>query len=297
MTDLIQVNEEIYYIAHDANYGVVLTGDDTCAVIDTGMDDDSAQLILAALDVKGLKLGAIINTHSHADHYGGNNYLVKETGCKVYAPALEAAIMQNPSLEPFYIYGADAPEELKQPFMMAKVSPVDELLKEPGLQIGNKKFAVISLKGHSPNQMGVMTEGVFFCSDALFSLKAWQRLILIYTVNVGEMIKSIERVKKVPARTFIPSHAVPTADITDLADLNIARIQSLADDILHIVREPATVDTILWEVNDKYHVEVTSLQQYYLCLNTLKAYLSYLLEEDLINYKFDANRLLWRTVE
>jgi len=297
MPELIQVNEDIYYLSDHQNYGIIKTAGNECAVVDTGMDDDSAQLILAALEAEKLKLSVVINTHSHADHYGGNNYLVKKTGCKVYAPAFEAAIMTNPSLEPFYIYGAEAPQELKQPFMMAKRSPVDKLLEEPSMVIRDKEFKVIPPPGHSPNQMGVIVDDVFFCGDSVFSLSAWNKLILIYMVNVGEMTKSIERLKRVAAKSFVPSHVTPTGDIIELADANLTKIQERVDDILHVLQVPAQTATVLWELCKKHGLAVTTLQQYYLCMDTLKAYLSFLLGEGLVTYDFDANRLMWRAVE
>ncbi len=297
MPELVQVNEDVYYLSDHQNYGVIKTGGGECAVVDTGMDDDSAQMILAALEAEKLKLSVIINTHSHADHYGGNNYLVKTTGCKVYAPSFEAAIMTNPSLEPFYIYGAEAPQELRQPFMMAQRSPVDMLLEEPSVVIGDKEFKVVPLPGHSPNHTGVIVDDVFFCGDSVFSPDAWNKLILIYMVNVGEMTKSIEKLSRVGAKSFVPSHVTPTGDITELADVNLTKIQDRVDDILHILQVPAQTAAILWEICKKHGLAVTTLQQYYLCMDTLKAYLSFLLGEGLVTYDFDAGRLMWRAVE
>jgi len=296
MPELTQVNKNVYYLADHLNFGVVKVGDREAVVIDTGIGDDSAQMILAALEAEGLDLAAIINTHSHADHYGGNNYLVRKTGCKVYAPPIEAAIMNNPSLEPLYIYGANAPAELKQPFLMGKVSPVDVLLDKPGVTIGSKEFEIIPLKGHSPNQIGVFVDDVFFCGDSVFSKGAWQSLVLVYAVNIKETIQSIELLRKYGAKSFVPSHAAPTGDIEALAYYNLKSIQVLARGILDIVGTPAEVDTILWEINKKHGLAMKSLQQYYLCINTLKAYLTYLLEEELITFEFEANRLMWKSI-
>ncbi|MCL6471763.1 MAG: MBL fold metallo-hydrolase [Firmicutes bacterium] len=298
MPELIQIKENIYYLtdSHHTNIGIVEIGDNRTVAVDSGMNDADGQMILAALESKGLGLAAIINTHSHADHYGGNNYLVGETACKVYAPPIEAAIMANPSLESFYLYGAYPPAELRQPFLMAKVSPVDVLLDEPAVKIGDMTFDIVTLKGHSPNQIGVVVDGVFFCSDSVFSSRAWERLVLVYAMDIGETIKSIEKLKKVQAESFVPSHDVPTGDITELVDLNLAWVQSIIDSLLKIIRMPNDTATILREICDKYGLKIRNLQQYYLCLDTLKAYLSFLLEKGLATYEFAANRLIWRSV-
>ena len=219
MPELVQVAEDIYYLEDEINHGIIHIGGRKCVVIDSGLLDDNAMTILAALEAAGLELHTIINTHSHADHYGGNDYLVGKTGCKVCAPSFEAAIMQNPTLESLYIFGASPPSELTQPFLLAKKSPVDTILDEGNIVIGEKELKIISLKGHSPNQIGIMVDDVLFCADSLFSLDAWRKFLLVYAVNIGDMIDSIETVKKSGARSFIPSHAAPTGDIIELAEV------------------------------------------------------------------------------
>ncbi|HEY3374592.1 MAG TPA: MBL fold metallo-hydrolase [Candidatus Aquicultor sp.] len=297
MPELVQVNEDVYYLSNHQNYGVIRVGDGECLVIDTGVGDKQAQMILAALAAEKLRPVAILNTHSHADHYGGNSYIVKQTGCKVYAPPVEAAIMTNPSLEPFYIYGANPPQELTQRILMGTKSPVDELLETPEVTIGAKQVKVVPLDGHSPNQMGVIIDDVFFCGDSVFSQQAWERFVLVYAVDIGRMMKSIERLGTVGAKSFVPSHATPTGDISELATFNATRIQALTDDIAHILTVPAEATTVLQEICMRYGLAIRSLQQYYLSLNTVKAYLSYLYEQTVITYELDSSRLLWRTLE
>src|SRR5918911_4068818 len=92
------------YIPGSNNLGVVTTGDGGAIAIDTGLDKDTGRLIRKALDEARLILRAIINTHHHADHIGGNDYLVRNLpGVEVYAPRLEAALIENPLLEPLYL--------------------------------------------------------------------------------------------------------------------------------------------------------------------------------------------------
>ncbi len=49
-----------------------------------------------------------MNTHSNADHIGGNRYLQGQTGCKVYSGGIEAAFTKYPVLEPSFIYDVGA---------------------------------------------------------------------------------------------------------------------------------------------------------------------------------------------
>ena len=93
------ITEQVAFIPGAVNVGVIKSGAEA-AVIDTGLDKDSGRAIRKALEDEGLALKAIVNTHSHADHFGGNDYLTRNLGAEVYAPEVEAGIIQNPILEP-----------------------------------------------------------------------------------------------------------------------------------------------------------------------------------------------------
>lgn len=292
---LIEVCEDVYYISDHQNYGVLRVGARECVVVDTGLGKESAQLIMAALGAKDLKPIGIINTHSHADHYGGNCYIVDETGCKVYAPPVEAAIIENPILEPFYIYGANPPHDLMKRFLMGTQCRVDVVLDGPEVRIGEKTIGLVPLDGHSPRQTGVLLNNALFCGDSVFSELAWDRLTLVYAADIGRMIKSIERLRVARATAFVPSHAEPTGDISELADLNLTRIQLLADDVLEILEAPGQISTVLAGICEKYGLTMKTLQQYYLSLDTVKAYITYLYEQDLLTYEIAGNKLFWRS--
>ncbi len=82
MYELIQVSERSYYIQSPAKIGLVrLDRQDVC-LIDSGNDKDAGRKVRRLLDANGWRLTAIYNTHSNADHIGGNRYLQGQTGRK-----------------------------------------------------------------------------------------------------------------------------------------------------------------------------------------------------------------------
>ena len=130
MFELVGITERCWYIESPAKIGLVrLDGENVC-LIDSGNDKDAGRKIRQHLDRNGWKLTAIYNTHSNADHIGGNQYLQRQTGCKVYAPGVEQAFTRAPILEPSFLYGGCPPKELRHKFLMAQGREVQSLVPE-----------------------------------------------------------------------------------------------------------------------------------------------------------------------
>lgn len=68
------------------NYSYALIKDQSVIMIDPSEPEASAQYFA---NNPHLKLTAILNTHSHIDHIGGNEILYKQWRCPIYGPALE----------------------------------------------------------------------------------------------------------------------------------------------------------------------------------------------------------------
>lgn len=81
MLELMQVSERCYYIQSPAKIGLVKLDDNNVCLIDSGNDKDTGRKVRRILDEHQWKLIAIYNTHSNADHIGGNKYLQSQTGC------------------------------------------------------------------------------------------------------------------------------------------------------------------------------------------------------------------------
>ena len=79
MYELIQLADSSYYIECPAKIGIYRINETEVAAIDSGSDKDAAKKVLRVLNENGWKLKAIYNTHSHADHIGGNKYLQDQT--------------------------------------------------------------------------------------------------------------------------------------------------------------------------------------------------------------------------
>ena len=98
-------------------------------LIDSGGDADAGRRILRECERLGVHLAGIINTHSNADHCGGNAFLQARTGCSVCATEVEAAFLQYPQLETSFLAGGYPQIALKNKFLMAPGSRATHILK------------------------------------------------------------------------------------------------------------------------------------------------------------------------
>lgn len=121
MYELNQVGEKSYYINCPAKIGVYLADDKNVYLIDSGNDKDAGRKVRKILDEKGWNLLGILNTHSNADHIGGNQYLQQQTGCKVYSSGIEKAFTEYPILEPSFLYGGYPCKTVKSFLLFLKI--------------------------------------------------------------------------------------------------------------------------------------------------------------------------------
>ena len=289
MYELIQAAEHTYYIESPAKIGLVQTGD-TVALIDSGSDKEAGRKVRQHLDARGLKLSAIYNTHSNADHIGGNQYLQRQTGCAVYAPGVEAAFTRDPILEPSFLYGGCPPKPLRHKFLLAQPSDVQVL--DPKAC----PLEVIPLPGHFFDMVGYRTEDdVVFLADCLSSRETLEKYRVSFVYDVAAYLDTLDRVAAMEAALFVPAHAAATEDIAPLARYNRDQVYAVAEDLLDLLAEPLVFEEVLRRLFQRYHLTM-DFQQYVLVGSTVKSYLTWLLDGGRVTAAFDDCRLLWQRV-
>ena len=290
MYELIQAAGDSWYIESPAKIGLVRTGAEEVCLIDSGSDKDAGKKVRRILEAQGWRLSAVFNTHSHADHIGGNRYLQTQTGCRIYAPGIECAFTRHPVLEPAFLYGGDPPAALRHKFLMAQESDARPLEKED-LPEG---WDCIPLPGHSFDMVGFRTpDDVVYLADCLSSEETLAKYQIGFLVDPGAYLRTLETVKEMHAAVFVPAHAAATADIAPLAQKNIDKVLEIADRITGLCREPSGFEQILKGLFDAFDLTMT-FEQYALAGSTVRSYITWLLETGRLQAEFDANRLLYR---
>lgn len=286
--ELVCVGEKTYYIKNPTNIGIYKADDENVYLIDSGNDKDAGKKILKLVGEQGWKVKGIINTHSNADHIGGNKVICDRTGCDVYAYNIEKAFTEYPILEPSFLYGGYPFKDLRNKFLMAKETNVINI--EEHLPEGLKYFV---LKGHFFDMIGIRTsDNVVFLGDALFSEETITKYHLFFIYDVRGFLNTLDYLQGIDAKLFIPSHCQATDDIKDLIERNRNKVNEILNRIYECCRNKVTFEDVLKYVFDTYSLAM-NVNQYVLLGSTVRSYLSYLCDEGRIFYEFEDNKMIW----
>lgn len=292
MYELFQAWGSSYYIQSPAKIGLVKRNDREVCLIDSGNDKDAGRRIRKLLDEKGWKLTAIYNTHANADHNGGNHYLQQQTGCKIYAPGIDCAVNRHPILEPAFLYGGFPPKEMRHKFLLAQESDTEYLAKDK-LPEG---MEYIPLPGHFFDMVGYRTaDDVVYLADCLSSRETLEKYQVAFVYDVAAYLETLEKVKAMEAKLFVPAHAEATEDIAPLAQYNIDKVMEIAGRMLEMCREPLMFEELLQKIFKTYALTL-NFEQYALVGSTVRSFLTWLKERGRMEAVFDDSRLLWRSL-
>ena len=157
------LNDNYIYLLHDPVSG------ETAAV-----DPAVAQPVLDVLEQKGWRLTAILNTHHHSDHVGGNLELKQKTGCTVIAPLSD----------------------------QHRIPGIDRAVVDGDvITLGKHSAKVLSTPGHTSGHVAYhfADDNTLFCGDTLFVMGCGR----LFEGTAEQMWHSLQKLKALPASTQI----------------------------------------------------------------------------------------------
>lgn len=289
MYELNQVGMRTYYVNCPAKIGIYRANETAVYLIDSGNDKDAGKKVRKILEEQGWSLKGIINTHSHADHIGGNRYLQQQTGCKIFSAGVETAFTNHPILEPVTLYGGYPYQALRHKFLMAQESEAVDVTDAEF----PKELEIIPLNGHSMEMIGIRTpDDVVFLADAVSSEQTLEKYQISFVYDVAEYLKTLDRVEQMQAELFIPAHADAASDIRPLAVLNRQKVLQIAETLQSILKTPMGFEQLLQRVFAEYGLTMT-FEQHALVGSTVRSYLSWLGDSGKVQAEIRENQILW----
>ena len=163
------------WVIHDQYHAVVV-------------DPGEAKPVLDFLEQKKLKLTAILNTHHHIDHVGGNLELLQQSQVPVYGPGSEAI-----------------------PTVTHRLKEGDSVyLSELSLRL-----SILDIPGHTAGHIAYYGANLLFCGDTLFSCGCGR----LFEGTAQQMYISLNKLARLSDETGVYCGHEYT-----LANINFARL-------------------------------------------------------------------------
>jgi glyoxylase-like metal-dependent hydrolase (beta-lactamase superfamily II) len=294
---LIPLGERVWVIPGGVNIGVLANGDGQIVLVDTGLNESSAKKALKVVrDELGGDVVAVLTTHAHADHFGGNATVVKRTGAAVHAPTLDEAFLRYPVLQPASLFGgADPLDTLRGTFLLADASPVDVLVEPGAHRIAGIGVEAVPLYGHSPGQLGYVAGDVFFCADVVLPANVLDKYRIPYLFSLTEHLVALERARGTPHRVAVAGHGpiLEAGQLEAVIDLNASLAERVAEVVLELAATPRSAEEILEGLLRWFDAPVVDAPSFYLLQPTVFAFLSHLHRTGGIGHEIRDGRSLW----
>jgi hydroxyacylglutathione hydrolase len=154
--------------AFQDNYIWCLRRGSTAVVVDPG----AANPVFDYLSNEGLQLAAILTTHHHGDHVGGNTNLLSKYNVPVFGPAHE----RIPGI--------------------TRTLREGDTMEVPGMGLHLRVFDV---PGHTAGHIAYYGGGVLFCGDTLFSCGCGR----LFEGTAAQMHSSLSKLAALPGNTLV----------------------------------------------------------------------------------------------
>lgn len=289
--ELKQIGPKTFCIEHDTNIGIHFTDDGRMYLIDTGSKGDGEK-IDEILSREEWVPSCIINTHTHIDHIGGNEFLMRKYGIPAYCTDYDMAFAHYSELEAAYMNGGYPAEKLRTIFAHPGMIGFRSLEKETPDGID-----WTYLPGHSFGMIGIRTsDDIWFLGDSYLSRSFLKQYTFGFIYNVEAYIDTLKKLKEFKGALFVPSHGIIETDIVPTLEQNLRSVTEMCGMICETCREYRGQDEILQQMYERLRMHARPAQ-HALLSSTVKSYLTYLQDRNKLECRFVDNIMKWRTQE
>lgn len=285
---LQNVKGNSYFCSGVLSIGVYLI-DKKAILIDSGGDESCAKDVFNALDEQGISVEAIINTHCHPDHCGGNSFFQKKyPNLKVFAAHDETRFIEDPNLAPRCFCSLAAPfAGLKNKYLAPQrpsvvTNPIAPYIDQT-IEILGSSFRIITLPGHTPGSIGIITpDNVFYTGDALFGQETLQKHAILFYTDIENTLASFIKLASLQVDSCVFYHGGVTNDLAGAAHQHAEKILTTKNSVHEIIsKNPISIDLLTQAIMQKHNIP-NSIVSFTLTQTTMRAYLTKLESEKVI---------------
>ena len=302
----IRLSKSVYCLLDHTNIGII-EDVDYLILVDSGLNSENASEIDKLIQTNfNKKIGAIINTHSNADHAGGNKYFSEKYNCKIYTTPKESAFLENPYLESALIWGAHPFDKIRTSYFECEKSIATDLVNENSqIKLNNGTIIkFISLPGHFIDMIGIFISDIdekntIFLGDSIFGAQMITKYNISYMINVSEFKNTLDKIIKINSDFYIPSHGTiitSKEELIRVAKMNKNEIDKIQNYLLFICSTPMQFDDILANVFNEYHIRTTA-SQIVLIGSTIKNHLTDLYCNKKLEMICNDGRMFWKKIK
>lgn len=277
--EIINLNNSFVLDSGPTNTIFVVEGD-FAVLFDTCLTKDNAKKIDKLI---GMAVSKVINTHSHADHIGGNRYFQEKYNCPIFIHPKEMTFCLMPELESSVLYGGAPFSAATGKFLCAP--PVANVFS-----VEDSGIKFVELPGHSPGMTGFVTDDIFFMGDALFSEENIKKHKLLYLYDVESFLNSLGKIPEIDFKYGVFCHKgiLEKENILNIININILhteKIMGLISDVLS-ENQNITAEDITVKIMEKLEINF-QVESFLLNSSTIKGYLRYMEKSHKALFKMD----------
>jgi len=279
------------------NIGLFFSGKSDVILIDSGHIHASKDLLDFLID-RGLDVKAVINTHGHIDHVGGNFILQAYFKCPIIMPYLDHIYCED--ISRYYLSFSTSVIEGLNVYGNGTFDISTHIKEETALEIEGYTFEFRALKGHTANQKAIVSpDGVCFLGDGLMAEETLENSKFAVVTDLAKHHASLEHIKLFNDSYFVLGHGEKVyfkEDIIKLCDLNHTYFDTKCEALLELVKHAKSFDQIMAALNKSYGLR-RNIFKYFVAERSIKAMLSYLEQKNRIEIKVQEGMLVYAAIE
>ena len=106
-------------------------------------------------------------------------------------------------------------------------------------------------------------DDVVYLADCLSSAETLEKYQIGFVYDVAAYLDTLETVKNLTARQFVPAHAPAAEQIAPLAQQNIDKVHEIAERITALCREPLCFEQLLQKLFEAYDLSMAPLSTFW----------------------------------